>query len=113
MGLDTDRGWSRIRRVPGSIPGATESDFLSYFWEISEDFGVCSGHIFGHFSDIFGDVWDIFSEIFRTFSDMFGTCFRTFFEYFRTCLGHIFGHFPDFDSDFLIFLTVPKRVLFS
>ena len=36
------RSGSRIRRVPGSIPGATESDFVSYF---------------------LGDVW-IFSDIF-------------------------------------------------
>ena len=73
MGLDTDRGWSRIRRVPGSIPGATESDFRSYVLKIFEEFGVCLGRIFGHFSEMFGTcfrtyfghVWDIVSEIFQ------------------------------------------------
>ena len=124
MGLDTDRGWSRIRRVPGSIPGTAGSYLLSYFWEICEEFWVCLGHISGHFLDIFGDVWDIFSDTFWIFSDMSGTYFRTFLDMSGTCFRifsdmsgtyfrSIFGPFPDFNSDFLIFLTVPKRVLFS
>ena len=50
MGWDADRGWSRIRRVPGSIPGTAGSDLLSYFF-------------FG-FLNILGYVWDTFSDNF-------------------------------------------------
>ena len=92
MGLDADRGWSRIRRVPGSIPGATGSGFVSYFLEfrriwgmfgthvrtfvghfrrcLGHVFGICSdifGHVVGRVSDIFGHVWDMFSDMFGTF----------------------------------------------
>ena len=51
---------SRIRRVPGSIPGTAGCDFVSYVWEIFEEFGSCVGDFsdifFGFSSDMFGDA---------------------------------------------------------
>ena len=61
---------SRIRRVPGSIPGAAGSDCLSYFLENSGPAWETFRMIFGRFSDIFrillldmfgnavGNFWD-------------------------------------------------------
>ena len=63
---------SRIRRVPGSIPGTTESYFLSYFWGIFEYFGVCLGHIFGDFSDIFGHFLIFFGDVWECCGDLWG-----------------------------------------
>ena len=75
MGWEADRCWSWRRRVPGSILGMTESDFLSYVLDFLEDVGTCLGHC----SDIvwdtvrtclgmcwgpFGTIWDRFDMIF-------------------------------------------------
>ena len=71
MGWDADRGWSRIRRVPGSIPGTAGSDCLSYCWEVFEEFGTCLGDI----------------------SDDFRECFGFCFEHVWECCGDLLGPF--------------------
>ena len=72
MGLDADRGWSRIRRVPGSIPGTAGSDFVSYSLECVEEFGTCLGDISDDCRTFFGFVSDMFGNAVGTFWDHLG-----------------------------------------
>ena len=77
MGLDADRGWSRIRRIPGSIPGTAGSDCLPYFLEIFEEFGTCLGDM----SDDFWMLFTHFRTVFRFVADMFGDALGTFWDH--------------------------------
>ena len=66
------RSGSRIRRVPGSIPGTAGSDLLSYFGEMFEEFGTSLGDMSDDFRMIFGHVWECCGDLLGPFAVICG-----------------------------------------